>query len=118
VVLLCTRLNPGKGPKRPASPARQLSWLHPTSTASRTPSAAGKPLALSSPRPHSRLQLEIVRIIRRPAEAERDNVIELKSVVRFCPAGGAKLVPLDLIRHAKRRANRRSKKLIMHYKAF
>src|ERR1019366_9930685 len=46
------------------------------------------------------LQQEIFRIIRRPAKAERDNVIELKSVlVRVCPAGGAKLVPLDLIRH-------------------
>src|ERR1700730_4009827 len=56
-----------------------------------------------------RLQLEIVRIIRRPAEAERDNVIELKSVVvRFCPASGVKLVPLDLLRHAKRRTNRLS----------
>jgi hypothetical protein len=33
-------------------------------------------------------------------------VIELKSVlVRVCPAGGAKLVPLDLIYHAQWRAN-------------
>ena len=53
-----------------------------------------------------RLQLEIVRIIRRSAEAERDNVIELKSVhVGVCPPSGAKLVPLDSVNHAEGWAN-------------
>jgi len=98
-----SRLNPGKGSKRRASPAKQLSWLRPTSIASHTPSAVGKPPVLPSPRPHSLAPTGNFSDHPAPPETERDNVIELKSaLVRVCPAGGAKLVPLDLIHHAKR----------------
>jgi Bacterial DNA polymerase III alpha subunit finger domain len=51
------------------------------------------------------LQLEVFRIIRRPAEAKRDNIIELKSVfVRVGPTCGVKLILLDSVHYARRRA--------------